>query len=997
MIRDIVVALGMPEPTLRTVDQLVRYLKHQSLIFAVGEKFQDGSWPIALVDRQTTPVDPSCYADPTFEDMHVAYLNLQHIMYHIRLKEPDYQWPSTAAELKLLLSLNNISISNLHQVLFDMHRLNFVQITPTNLLWNHSRSNSTVRLPESIQKRIVPSSILMKCRSPSKVLTQKPTEPPPAPPSHLGSVAHSDLESTLHDRQRRQERQIKKIDQQRARRFGMREPGRHGRIKYTLGGMVFIWDPVQNRSVTSWQIENGEIPKTGTRYTDPVMLMKSSQHESADILKKREKIQKAVARDKGKWKSHTVLVVDMSGSMRRDDVDGARCRSDGVWMCLARDFVQKQLEEGKSTIYDVVSVIVMREEAELVLFCEPTDYVLYNKLVDFREWTNIRPEGPGNYRPCLEMAENLLNVNKLGSCAISLFFFSDGKPSDRVDGLAEKMGDIASKFGRRLTVCCVGMASQDEDFSMLEEMAKEAEAFGAVGSFNKPTMSADSLSSIISTHVSSLTTTKTELTDLATGTTRTVRTDIVRERVGAPDDLALSAEWRVFRECGPCYVSSVWAWQKKKNSFAQLMDRRCRTCFRPAADENMQLIGHAVLCSRCSVCLFCTNCFPTSGYGNHSYAECLEMATKRRQGLYLKEVVVPSYSVALKKTVFGEGAERLAYKFRYLNAMDQFVGPVMVAKESKFVEDHGTKEDSARYMTSSRRNYHELFMRTQALAAKFANLYNESLNEVSDLFGPHHKDRFRKFPRIHFLQPLIFEMVDQNERNTYNVLVEPMLEGTYKKYNNNFGDLPKVQVRHETPENVEQESVDILLGRKSGGCHPEAPQLDIINEDEDEDTDDEEAEYIPSPSETNEGSRKQDNAEFFDAFIVEGRLHDKHRLASTHISDDDFAQAFSHFSYVRSGGKLIVVDLQGTIKVHPDGRREFLFTDPAIHNRHSRKKGLIGLLNGMNFGRTDRGRKGIQAFFSTHICNEACRLFALRPKNSASALPGEDVDPKKSR
>ena len=39
-----------------------------------------------------------------------------------------------------------------------------------------------------------------------------------------------------------------------------------------------------------------------------------------------------------RWTSHSVLVVDMSGSMRRDDVNGGRCRSDGVWIALASDY-----------------------------------------------------------------------------------------------------------------------------------------------------------------------------------------------------------------------------------------------------------------------------------------------------------------------------------------------------------------------------------------------------------------------------------------------------------------------------------------------------------------------------------------------------------------------------------------------------------------------------------------------------------------------------------
>lgn len=85
------------------------------------------------------------------------------------------------------------------------------------------------------------------------------------------------------------------------------------------------------------------------------------------------------------WTSHTVIIVDMSGSMREDDVNGARCRSDGVWTTLARNFCRAQLEDYSSTVYDVVSIIVMQESAKIVMEREPLTWVLYNKLVDLRE------------------------------------------------------------------------------------------------------------------------------------------------------------------------------------------------------------------------------------------------------------------------------------------------------------------------------------------------------------------------------------------------------------------------------------------------------------------------------------------------------------------------------------------------------------------------------------------------------------------------------------
>lgn len=77
-------------------------------------------------------------------------------------------------------------------------------------------------------------------------------------------------------------------------------------------------------------------------------------------------------------------------------------------------------------------------------------------------------------------------------------------------------------------------------------------------------------------------------------------------------------------------------------------------------------------------------------------------------------------------------------------------------------------------------------------------------------------------------------------------------------------------------------------------------------------------------------------------------------------------EAFSHYTYHRSGGSLIVCDLQGR---HLDNTRyrrggnsktRFELTDPAICSRHR------------GYGPTDLGEKGIESFFANHVCNRFC-------------------------
>ena len=85
-------------------------------------------------------------------------------------------------------------------------------------------------------------------------------------------------------------------------------------------------------------------------------------------------------------------------------------------------------------------------------------------------------------------------------------------------------------------------------------------------------------------------------------------------------------------------------------------------------------------------------------------------------------------------------------------------------------------------------------------------------------------------------------------------------------------------------------------------------------------------------------------------------------VVSNTSPDTEVLQAFSHFTYVRSGKTLLVCDLQGV----QEGYR-FLLTDPAIHSRTT----------GSCYGSMDRGYDGIKRFFKTHVCSSICRSMEL--------------------
>jgi hypothetical protein len=86
---------------------------------------------------------------------------------------------------------------------------------------------------------------------------------------------------------------------------------------------------------------------------------------------------------------------------------------------------------------------------------------------------------------------------------------------------------------------------------------------------------------------------------------------------------------------------------------------------------------------------------------------------------------------------------------------------------------------------------------------------------------------------------------------------------------------------------------------------------------------------------------------------------------------------FAHYSYWCSKERLIIVDLQGV-----RGDKNYILTDPAIHS----KEHLGG-----GYGELDLGTVGIEAFFSTHKCEKACRGLPKPKKSRYTYIDCEDI------
>eukprot|EP00961_Rhodomonas_salina_P153542 2067475-Rhodomonas_salina.3 len=175
-------------------------------------------------------------------------------------------------------------------------------------------------------------------------------------------------------------------------------PGREGtpRWRYTYNGVVYITDETSRHEITSWRIDGKD------NSVAPAVL------------------------ELGGLGSHAVLIVDSSGSMRKNDVPGYNSRAHAVYDCLAKDFVEAQVADGAAKDV-VVTVISMSDDATVVLDKQPLDESLATTL---RRLGKKSPRSHGNYVPALEKALAIMAEDAKNRANLLLLFLSDGAPSD---------------------------------------------------------------------------------------------------------------------------------------------------------------------------------------------------------------------------------------------------------------------------------------------------------------------------------------------------------------------------------------------------------------------------------------------------------------------------------------------------------------------------------------------------------------------------------------
>lgn len=541
--------------------------------------------------------------------------------------------------------------------------------------------------------------------------------------------------STEHGRLRREQRDIRKRDFAKAIRHATAERAQYmQRWKLEYDGIVFILDNSMSREVTAYPSPLALAP-LDTR--DRIVHNKTN-----DLLEMKPEL----------CTSHTVLVVDNSGSMATHDIYLHKNRQVAAYSITAMEFVAEQLFQKTATNSDVLTLIEFNNQAREEFARESFDWVLYNKLLSRRDQRSYKNRkrmvtfdalfGDTNYLKALDAADKALQSIDHDLCALSLFFLSDGAPTDAKslqiteeeanDRMISKMQEIANKYGEKLNVCMVGFGSANRDFSVMTAMSDAVMAAdsGAKSKFFYCEKASNKIESAVSSLVTSTTMTRTHLLSSDRGKDRTKR------------DVQIESN------------------KNRKDQWSYYLIKR-HSVYNRSLDRFERRKG-----------------LPTGSFLG---------AEETYEGSHLKALrEMPPPYLAINKGACGIGAERIAKRCYLATSMSEksFELQAMVAKESKYVE---RQEDNV--------EFHKTFCETQDLAGYLAYEFNARLVGL-----PWYSKE--ETPNIAFL-PCAILVLDDPDWPERGVLVEKKLNVEkygWRKYNDNAG------VRHKSKMSPEQSS-----------------------------------------------------------------------------------------------------------------------------------------------------------------------------------------------
>eukprot|EP01135_Chromosphaera_perkinsii_P001170 Nk52_evm9s160 gene=Nk52_evmTU9s160 len=727
---------------------------------------------------------------------------------------------------------------------------------------------------------------------------------------YTSAAIEDNILSSIHGRERRILRSIDKVDLLNAVKYGVKERCGANRWKYTFANVVFITENDSKTEVTSYAL--------------PIQLPHVEITDEDDSIHK--EIRMEMLDNAHQVTAYTVVVIDQSGSMRTCDVDHYITRSDACFGTLALDFVADRIDSGESEDgLELMTLLGMKDHAYSYLYCEPITRVLYKKIDRFK-WL-FRPSGHGHYCNSLKTAKKMImdferkrfqcyqRARKqsmdctMSDCVYTLLFMTDGRPSEHILG-----GPTALNDTLKILNSCAGTFRQRFHFEAVG-MTKNQSSLGEFGFLNK-----------LVTQVRRC------------GAKATFHHDGMKK--GRLGTIMRSVSSNISSTCSQLTSLAIDA---------------ALGPVRSVGKEDVKIFGNSKVCQEKDWKIF------TDDVRRLTWACGEDEGRERIFNYYVHQPLFTDYAngVAMRKKYFAEGAERFCYQFsevkRVVNNVYVLTGPLLVAKESK--RELQTDEHKAKF--------HDSFCRTQLKARKIARYFNKQIKTHYSLKGWHDAQP----PRIEFLYCSVYHMANLKESGIEGreVLVEEMLENPskFQKWNSNNGKVffnntcDDANGALQAPGRLTVGSIfDSILASKSKS---KTRKVKLATLDE-----------VPQCEEREFEDMEASDTEMDDLMNAHKASSDSQTIELRDIKEEDFPQAFSHYSHICTSRQLLICDLQGELTKSRDGGAVFRLTDPAIHvaDRDSYK-------TYRPYGLTDKGRQGIRRFYQTHECTSVCKLLGL--------------------
>jgi hypothetical protein len=436
-----------------------------------------------------------------------------------------------------------------------------------------------------------------------------------------------------------------------------------------------------------------------------------------------------------------------------------------------------------------------------------------------------------------DAAEKLLELGLHEDCALSLFFISDGLPTDAgIHGLTpaaalrhmnEKVSKIAARFVDQLNIQFVGFGGTNLDFFPLEAMVKAAN--NAAGVETAKFCYCDKLAHSIGNAVSSLaSSTMVTKTALASGvgrlTAKNKRSDIISEADAG------SHGWNYFK------IINQYVYHPKLDDWIFFGG------LPPGAMRKDNIVEAEKRFKRHQLPPFLAM--------KKGYCGVSDLGTNMILLMRHQQLIFSPCNLCTKT-----GVERVAYRCHLADAANtnSFQFGDMVAKETLRAD-----------RIDERISFHKLFCETQSVAAHLADQFNKRLRGL-----PHYCKQTT--PRVSFLKCSVLVLEDPAwPGGNRGVLVEKQLDTSrfeWKKWNNNFGGIDG-KISHR-PMDVDLELAQIEQELLEGNSN-----MMIIEEDSEQENSDEDS-----------GGDNEDDDESVD-------MEQKDGLTDPY-SPSDYLQAFS--------------------------------------------------------------------------------------------------------